>query len=49
MDNEGRLLLMAVHAHADDETISMGGTLAHYAGTHAAARGESTEIGRAHV
>ena len=26
-----RLLLMAVHAHPDDETISMGGTLAHYA------------------
>ena len=44
MDNEGRLLLMAVHAHPDDETISMGGTLAHYAGTHAAARGESTDV-----
>jgi LmbE family N-acetylglucosaminyl deacetylase len=23
--------LLAVHAHADDETITMGGTLAHYA------------------
>ena len=44
MDNEGRLLLMAVHAHPDDETISMGGTLAHYAGTYAAARGESTDV-----
>jgi N-acetyl-1-D-myo-inositol-2-amino-2-deoxy-alpha-D-glucopyranoside deacetylase len=44
MDNEGRLLLMAVHAHPDDETISMGGTLAHYAATHAAARGESTDV-----
>ena len=27
----GRLRLMAVHAHPDDETISMGGTLATYA------------------
>ena len=27
----GRLRLMAVHAHPDDETISMGGTLARYA------------------
>ena len=44
MDNEGRLLLMAVHAHPDDETISMGGTLAHYAATNAAARGESTDV-----
>jgi N-acetyl-1-D-myo-inositol-2-amino-2-deoxy-alpha-D-glucopyranoside deacetylase len=44
MDNEGRLLLMAVHAHPDDETISMGGTLAHYAATHAVARGESTDV-----
>lgn len=44
MDNEGRLLLMAVHAHPDDETISMGGTLARYAATHAAARGESTDV-----
>jgi N-acetyl-1-D-myo-inositol-2-amino-2-deoxy-alpha-D-glucopyranoside deacetylase len=44
MDNEGRLLLMAVHAHPDDETISMGGTLALYAATHAAARGESTDV-----
>ena len=35
---------MAVHAHPDDETISMGGTLAHYAATHAAARGESTDV-----
>lgn len=31
MDSHGRLLLMAVHAHPDDETISMGGTLATYA------------------
>ncbi|MFM7825317.1 MAG: PIG-L family deacetylase, partial [Candidatus Limnocylindrus sp.] len=44
MDSEGRLLLMAVHAHPDDETISMGGTLAHYAATHAAARGELTDV-----
>jgi N-acetyl-1-D-myo-inositol-2-amino-2-deoxy-alpha-D-glucopyranoside deacetylase len=35
---------MAVHAHPDDETISMGGTLAHYAATNAAARGESTDV-----
>lgn len=27
----GRHLLMAIHAHPDDETITMGGTLAHYA------------------
>ena len=44
MDNEGRLLLMAVHAHPDDETISMGGTLAHYAATNSAARGQSTDV-----
>ena len=44
MDNEERLLLMAVHAHPDDETISMGGTLAHYAATHSAARGESPDV-----
>lgn len=44
MDNEGRLLLMAVHAHPDDETITMGGTLAHYAATNSAARGESTDV-----
>ncbi|MFM9165562.1 MAG: PIG-L deacetylase family protein, partial [Candidatus Limnocylindrus sp.] len=25
---------MAVHAHPDDETISMGGTLATYAAAH---------------
>ena len=31
MDSSGRLILMAVHAHPDDETISMGGTLATYA------------------
>jgi N-acetyl-1-D-myo-inositol-2-amino-2-deoxy-alpha-D-glucopyranoside deacetylase len=35
---------MAVHAHPDDETISMGGTLAHYAATNSAARGESTDV-----
>ncbi len=35
---------MAVHAHPDDETISMGGTLAHYAATNAAARGELTDV-----
>ena len=34
MDSSGRLILMAVHAHPDDETISMGGTLATYAATH---------------
>ena len=34
MDSNGRLILMAVHAHPDDETISMGGTLAAYAATH---------------
>jgi N-acetyl-1-D-myo-inositol-2-amino-2-deoxy-alpha-D-glucopyranoside deacetylase len=28
------LILMAVHAHPDDETISMGGTLATYAAAH---------------
>ena len=43
MDNAGNLLLMAVHAHPDDETISMGGTLAHYAATNSAARGEATD------
>ena len=35
---------MAVHAHPDDETISMGGTLEHYAATNAAARGEATDV-----
>ena len=35
---------MAVHAHPDDETISMGGTLAHYAATNSAARGEATDV-----
>jgi N-acetyl-1-D-myo-inositol-2-amino-2-deoxy-alpha-D-glucopyranoside deacetylase len=44
MDNQGRLLLMAVHAHPDDETITMGGTLAHYAATNSIARGESTDV-----
>lgn len=44
MDDAGRLLLMAVHAHPDDETISMGGTLARYAARNAAARGESTDV-----
>ena len=44
MDDAGKLLLMAVHAHPDDETISMGGTLAHYAATNAAARGEATDV-----
>lgn len=44
MDSKGRLLLMAVHAHPDDETITMGGTLAHYAATNSAARGESTDV-----
>ena len=44
MDDAGQLLLMAVHAHPDDETISMGGTLAHYAATNAAARGELTDV-----
>jgi N-acetyl-1-D-myo-inositol-2-amino-2-deoxy-alpha-D-glucopyranoside deacetylase len=34
---------MAVHAHPDDETISMGGTLAHYAATRSAARGEASD------
>jgi N-acetyl-1-D-myo-inositol-2-amino-2-deoxy-alpha-D-glucopyranoside deacetylase len=33
-----------VHAHPDDETISMGGTLAHYAATNSAARGEATDV-----
>jgi len=36
MDSSGRLILMAVHAHPDDETISMGGTLATYAAAHSA-------------
>jgi len=40
MDDRGRLLLMAVHAHPDDETITMGGTLAAYA----AARGAGTDV-----
>ena len=44
MDNAGNLLLMAVHAHPDDETISMGGTLAHYATTNSSARGEATDV-----
>ena len=44
MDNAGNLLLMAVHAHPDDETISMGGTLAHYAATNSSARGEATDV-----
>jgi len=44
MDNAGNLLLMAVHAHPDDETISMGGTLAHYAATNAGVRGEATDV-----
>jgi N-acetyl-1-D-myo-inositol-2-amino-2-deoxy-alpha-D-glucopyranoside deacetylase len=35
---------MAVHAHPDDETISMGGTLAYYAATNSAARGEATDV-----
>ena len=35
---------MAVHAHPDDETISMGGTLAHYAATNSSARGEATDV-----
>lgn len=35
---------MAVHAHPDDETITMGGTLAHYAATNSIARGESTDV-----
>jgi N-acetyl-1-D-myo-inositol-2-amino-2-deoxy-alpha-D-glucopyranoside deacetylase len=35
---------MAVHAHPDDETISMGGTLAYYAVTNSAARGEATDV-----
>ncbi len=35
---------MAVHAHPDDETISMGGTLAHYATTNSSARGEATDV-----
>ena len=35
---------MAVHAHPDDETISMGGTLAHYAAANSAARGEATDV-----
>jgi len=44
MDDAGKLLLMAVHAHPDDETISMGGTLAHYAATNAGVRGEATDV-----
>ena len=44
MDDAGKLLLMAVHAHPDDETISMGGTLAHYAAANSAARGEATDV-----
>ncbi len=36
MDSSGRLILMAVHAHPDDETISMGGTLAAYSAAHSA-------------
>ena len=44
MNDAGQLLLMAVHAHPDDETISMGGTLAHYAATNSAARGEATDV-----
>jgi N-acetyl-1-D-myo-inositol-2-amino-2-deoxy-alpha-D-glucopyranoside deacetylase len=44
MDDAGKLLLMAVHAHPDDETISMGGTLAHYAATNSTARGEATDV-----
>ena len=35
---------MAVHAHPDDETISMGGTLAHYAAANSATRGEATDV-----
>ncbi|MFZ9883457.1 MAG: PIG-L family deacetylase [Candidatus Limnocylindrus sp.] len=44
MDDAGRLLLMAVHAHPDDETISMGGTLAYYAAANSATRGEATDV-----
>ena len=44
MNDAGQLLLMAVHAHPDDETISMGGTLAHYAATNAGVRGEATDV-----
>ena len=44
MDDAGKLLLMAVHAHPDDETISMGGTLAHYAATNSGVRGEPTDV-----
>ncbi len=44
MDDAGKLLLMAVHAHPDDETIIMGGTLAHYAATNAGVRGEATDV-----
>lgn len=44
MDDAGKLLLMAVHAHPDDETIIMGGTLAHYAATNADVRGEATDV-----
>jgi N-acetyl-1-D-myo-inositol-2-amino-2-deoxy-alpha-D-glucopyranoside deacetylase len=35
---------MAVHAHPDDETISMGGTLAHYAASNSVTRGEATDV-----
>jgi len=35
---------MAVHAHPDDETISMGGTLARYAAVNATARGEASDV-----
>jgi len=44
MDDAGRLLLMAVHAHPDDETISMGGTLSRYAAANSVARGETTDV-----
>ena len=44
MDDAGRLLLMAVHAHPDDETISMGGTLSRYAAANSIARGETTDV-----
>ena len=35
---------MAVHAHPDDETISMGGTLSRYAAANSIARGETTDV-----
>ena len=44
MDDAGRLLLMAVHAHPDDETISMGGTLSRYAAANSVAHGETTDV-----